>query len=169
MKVLDLFSGIGGISLAAQWAGMETVAFCEIEPYCRDVLKKNFPNIIIYSDIRNITKNKLVEDGVIDEEEGIDVITGGFPCQPYSVAGKQRGKADDRHLWPEMLRVIRELRPAWILGENVTGIIKLALDDVLSDLDREGYTTRTFVFPARAVGAPHQRQRVWIVAHTSSN
>jgi DNA (cytosine-5)-methyltransferase 1 len=169
MRVLDLFSGIGGFSLAAHWAGMQTAAFCEIEPFCQKVLKKNFPGVPIYDDVRAITKEQLEKDGVIDGDGTIELVCGGFPCQPFSVAGKQRGKEDDRHLWPEMLRIIKELRPTWVVGENVVGLIRLALDDVIADLENEGYTVRTFVIPASAVGAPHKRDRVWIVAHTTSS
>lgn len=165
MRVLSLFSGIGGIDLSAHYARMETVAFCEKERFCQRVLEKHWPNVPIYRDIQEITKEQLELDGVINHEEKIDIIAGGFPCQPFSVAGKRRGKKDDRYLWPEMLRVVQELRPHWIIGENVAGLVRLGLDDVLTDLEREGYATRTFVFPASAVGAPHQRQRVWIVGY----
>jgi len=165
--MLDLFSGIGGFSLAAHWAGIKTVAFCEIDPYCRQVLSRHWPQTPIYQDVRELTRERLEQDGVIDNVRTIDIVCGGFPCQPFSVAGKQRGKEDDRHLWPEMARIIQDIRPTWVLGENVTGIIKLALDDVLSDLESIGYTCRTFVIPACAVGAPHRRERVWIVAHTT--
>lgn len=168
MRVLDLFSGIGGFSLAARWAGMETVAFCEIDPFCQKVLKKNFPGVKIYDDIRTLTKEKLEKDGVIDDSQTIDLVCGGIPCQPFSLAGKQRGQEDDRYLWPEMFRLIQELRPAWVVGENVVGIVRLALDDIIADLESEGYTVRTFVLPASAVGAPHRRDRVWIVAHADS-
>lgn len=168
MRVLDLFSGIGGFSLAARWAQMETVAFCEIEPFCQKVLQKNFPGVPIYSDVRQLTRKQLERDGVIDDTRGIDLMCGGIPCQPFSVAGKQRGQDDERHLWPEMFRLVRELRPSWVVVENVTGFIKLALDDVLDDLESEGYATQSVVIPAQAIGAPHKRERLWIVAYTSS-
>ncbi|MBH8606011.1 DNA cytosine methyltransferase [Thermoactinomyces sp. CICC 10521] len=167
MRVLDLFSGIGGFSLAAHWAGMETAAFCEIETFCQKVLRKNFPGVPIYDDVRSVTKEQLERDGVINGDRTIELVCGGFPCQPFSVAGKQRGKEDDRHLWPEMFRIIKELRPAWVVGENVTGLIKLALDDVIADLESEGYTVRAFIIPAAAVGAPHRRDRVWIVGDSN--
>ena len=164
LKVLDLFSGIGGMSLGLKWAGgFETVAFCEIEKYPQEILKKHWPGVPVYDDIRQRTADRLVSDGI----EGIQVITGGYPCQPFSVAGQQRGEADDRHLWPEMLRLIAEVRPAWVICENVTGHIKLGLDQVLSDLEAEGYSSRTFIIPACAVNAPHRRDRVWIVADTN--
>jgi DNA (cytosine-5)-methyltransferase 1 len=131
MKVLDLFSGIGGFSLGLEWAGMETIAMCEKDKFCRQVLAKHWPDITIHEDIRNL-------DGK-DYKGSIDVVCGGFPCQPFSVAGKQLGKADDRHLWPEMLRVIKESAPTWVIGENVSGFVRMALDDVCSDLEGEGY------------------------------
>lgn len=166
--MLDLFSGIGGMSLAADWAGVQTVAFCEIEPYCQKVLKRHWPCVPIYDDVRKLTKKRLKEDGVIDDERTIDIVAGGYPCQPFSVAGKRRGTEDDRHLWPEMFRIVRELRPTWVVGENVAGHVSLGLDDVLSDLESEGYQTRAFVLPALAVGAPHRRDRVFVVAYTES-
>lgn len=133
---------------------MRTVAFCEIDPYCRAVLKKHWPNVPCYGDIRELDGSKIE----------CDVVSGGFPCQPFSVAGKQRGKGDDRHLWPEMLRVIEQARPAWVIGENVPGIIHMELDAVLSDLEGLGYATRAFVIPAVAADAQHRRDRVWVVA-----
>jgi len=163
MKVLDLFSGIGGFSLGLERAGMETVAFCEIEEYPRKVLAKHWPDVPIYEDVRALTAEKLAEDGIDD----VGLICGGFPCQPFSVAGKQRGKEDNRHLWPEMLRIIKEVRPAWVIGENVAGFIRMALDDVLLDLETEGYTTQSFVIPACGVGAIHRRDRVWVVGHAT--
>jgi DNA (cytosine-5)-methyltransferase 1 len=153
VRVLDLFSGIGGFSLGLERAGMQTVAFCEIDPYCRAVIKKHWPDIPCHEDVRTIP------------DIGCDLICGGFPCQPFSVAGKQRGTADDRHLWPAMLEVIKRERPAWVLGENVAGLIRLGLDGVLSDLETEGYSCRTFAIPACSVGAFHRRERLWIVAH----
>ena len=154
---LDLFSGIGGFALAARMAGsIETVAFCEREDYAQRVLKKHWPEVPICDDIHNLKGN---------DYGPIDLVTGGFPCQPYSLAGERRGNEDDRALWPQMLRVIREARPTWIIGENVPGIISLALDGVLADLEREGYACETFLVPACAVDAKHRRNRVWIVAH----
>lgn len=161
MKVLDLFSGIGGFSLGLERAGMETVAFCEIEEYPRKVLKKHWPDVPIYEDIRTLTGAQLEKDGI-----SIDLICGGYPCQPFSNAGKRRGKEDDRHLWPEYLRLIRELRPRWVIGENVAGHISMGLDEVLSDLEGEDYTPRTFNIPACGVDAQHRRERVWIIAHS---
>lgn len=157
MRHLDLFSGIGGFALAAQWAGFETVAFCEIEDFPRKVLEKNFPGVPIHRDIRDL-------DG--SEYEGIELITGGYPCQPFSSIGKQKGKDDPRHLWPEMLRIIKQARPAWVVAENVARHVTNGLDTVLHDLESEGYAARPVIIPACAVGAPHQRDRLWVVAHT---
>lgn len=161
---LSLFSGIGGLDLAAEWAGMETVGQCEWADYPTKVLKKHWPSMPRWKDIRTLTKESFYERTGL---RTVDVISGGFPCQPFSVAGKRRGTEDDRYLWPEMVRVIKELRPAWIVGENVAGIIKLALPDILSELEAEGYRTRTFLIPACAVGARHRRYRVAIVGHTN--
>ena len=161
---VDLFSGLGGFALAASWAGFETRAFCEIDPFCQKVLRKNFGDVPCFGDIRTVTAESLRGRGI----ERVDLLTGGFPCQPFSVAGKQDGKADDRYLWPEMRRVIHETRPTWVVGENVTGILDLALDTVLSELEAEGYEVEAVIIPACAVNAPHQRDRVWILAHTAS-
>ena len=135
LKVLDLFSGIGGFSLGLERAGMETVAFCEIEEYPRKVLAKHWPGVPIHKDIRKL-------DGT-QYRGTVDVICGGFPCQPFSHAGKRGGKDDDRDLWPEMLRVIREVQPTWVIGENVAGFINMELDRTLSDLEDEGYACQT--------------------------
>lgn len=163
MKVLDLFSGIGGFSIGLERAGFETVAFCEIEEYPRAVLKRHWPDVPVYGDIKQLTGEQLRADGIVP-----DVICGGYPCQPFSVAGRQRGEQDERHLWPEMLRLIRECRPRWVVSENVSGHIKLGLDEVLASLEAEGYTVWTFIIPACAVNAPHKRDRLWIVAHADS-
>ena len=157
MKHLDLFSGIGGFALAARWAGIETVQFVEIEPFAQKVLNKNFPNIPIHDDIKTFKA---------DEFSGIGIITGGYPCQPFSQAGQRRGEKDDRHLWPEMFRVIREARPDWVLAENVAGHVSMGLDDVLDDLEGEGYITQSLIIPACAKDAKHRRDRVWIVANS---
>jgi DNA (cytosine-5)-methyltransferase 1 len=162
MRVLDLFSGIGGFSLGLERAGMETVAFCEIEEYPKRVLAKHWPDIPIYNDVRTLTKERLDADGI----GPIDVISGGYPCQPFSNAGKRRGKEDHRHLWPEVNRLISELRPTWFIGENVAGHVSMGLDQVLSDLEGQGYTWETFIIPACAVDAPHRRDRVWIAANS---
>ena len=158
---LDLFSGIGGFALAAEWAGFRTIGFAEIDTYCQNVLKKHWPDVPITEDVRNVSRTSVTEP--------VTLITGGFPCQPFSVTGKRRGKEDNRYLWPAMCRVIEELKPHWVLGENVAGIINMELDTVLSDLERISYTTQTFIIPACAVNAPHRRDRVWIMAHYSNN
>lgn len=163
VKALSLFSGIGGIDLAGEWAGIETVAFCEREQFCQKVLKKHWPDTPLYDDICTLTKERLEADGI----GTIDLIHGGYPCQPFSYAGHRKGSEDDRHLWPEYFRLVQEFRPRWVLGENVAGHISLGLDNVLYDLEGAGYTARPFVIPAAAVGAPHRRERVFIVAYTS--
>jgi DNA (cytosine-5)-methyltransferase 1 len=160
MQVLDLFSGIGGFSIGLEKVGFETVAFCEIEPYCQAVLRKHWPDTPIYDDVRSLTGEQLRADGIVRP----DVIVGGYPCQPFSVAGKQRGAEDDRHLWPEVYRLVKEIRPTWGIFENVAGHITMGLDEVLSDLEAEDYAARPFVIPACGVDAPHRRDRVWIVA-----
>lgn len=157
---LDLFSGIGGFALAAQWAGFETIQFVENNLFCQKVLTKNFPNIPIHSDIKDFEWD-IFEDGEID------LLTGGFPCQPFSIAGKRKGKEDDRYLWPEMLRVIQESRPVWVLAENVTGIINTGLERILKELEAENYNIRIYNIPACGADAPHRRERLWIVAHSN--
>lgn len=160
---LSLFSGIGGMDLAAEWAGFHTVGQCEWADYPAKVLEKHWPEVPRWKDIRELTKEGFYERTGLWT---VDVISGGFPCQPFSAAGKRRGKADDRYLWPEMARVIKELRPTWVVGENVAGIVNMALDDVLFGLESEGYTTRAFLIPAAGVGAWHRRYRVAIVANS---
>lgn len=160
----SLFSGIGGFDLAAERAGWANVFNCEIDQFCQKVLKYHFPNAIQYKDIKSTD--------FTDWRGKVDIITGGFPCQPFSMAGKRRGTDDDRHLWPEMLRAIREIRPTWIVGENVYGFTNwsggLVFNQVLSDLENEGYEVQPFIIPACAVNAPHRRDRVWIVAHATN-
>ena len=163
LRHLDLFSGIGGFSLGMEaTGGFETVAFCEIEEYPRKVLQKHWPYVKRYEDIKELTYERLKADGLLP----IHIVTGGYPCQPFSNAGRKRGESDPRHLWPEMFRVIKELRPTWVVGENVPGHIKLGLDSVLSDLADQGYSARTFSVSASSVGANHKRERIWIVADT---
>ncbi len=164
LKVLDLFSGIGGFALGLDSTGFfETVKFVEKDKYCQKVLRKNFPNIPIEEDIKNV-KGK---------EYSADVVVGGFPCQPFSVAGKQKGTNDDRYLWPEMLRLIREIKPEFVIGENVQGIINLqngmVLRQVQDELESEGFEVQCFLIPASGIGAWHQRYRVWIVGHSQHN
>lgn len=190
MRMLSLFAGIGGFDLAAQqvWGEGTTVAFCEIDPFCQQVLKKHWPGVPIFSDIRTLGVEQLEQLGAID------IITGGFPCQPFSVAGQRRGTEDDRHLWPEMLRVISIVRPRWVIAENVAGFVSMVqfdsvppVDDqgaaigevgdvytrlgrgvcneAVASLEAEGYTVQPLIIPACGVGAPHRRDRVWIVAN----
>ena len=165
MKVLDLFSGIGGFSLGLEAAGFETVAFCEFDQEAQKVLRKNWPEVPIFSDVRTLTKQELQDNEIKD----IRLICGGYPCQPFSLAGERRGAEDDRHLWPEMFRLVQELRPDWVIGENVAGHINMGLDEVLADLEAAGYTARPFVIPACAVDAHHRRDRVWTIAHANSD
>lgn len=189
MTHASLFSGIGGFDLAAQWAGWENLFYCEINKFCRQVLKYHFPKSISYEDIKQTDFKQW--------RGKVDVISGGFPCQPFSLAGQRKGADDDRYLWPEMLRAIREIQPTWVVGENVAGILTMVqpgtetslgceqslfgeedrerilveqeyvVETVCSDLEREGYSVQPFVIPACAVGAPHRRDRVWFVAYRS--
>ena len=156
----SLFSGIGGFDLAAQWMGWNNIFQVEKDDWCRKVLAKNFPKTERFADIKDFTGHEYTNR--------IDVISGGFPCQPFSVAGQRKGKDDDRYLWEEMLRVIATIKPTYVVGENVTGIIGLALDPVLSDLEAQDYTTETFIIPACGKNAWHRRDRVWIVAYANS-
>lgn len=157
MDHLDLFSGIGGFALAARWAGFNTVGFCEKDKFCQRVLAKNFPTVPIHDDIKNFH--------FTDE---VKLLTGGFPCQPFSNAGKKRGVKDDRYLWPELFRVIGECKPTWIIGENVAGIVEMELDNICNDLESKNYEVQTFIIPASAAKAPHRRERIWIVANAIS-
>jgi len=162
-KHLDLFSGIGGFSLGLEATGaFETVAFCDYDPYCQKVLRKHWPWVTIYDDVKELNNEKLQANG----HTKIDIITGGYPCQPFSIAGRKKGEQDPRHVWPEMFRLVKELRPTWVIGENVSGHIKLGLDTVLENLESEGYSTRAFSISASSIGANHQRERVWILAHS---
>jgi DNA-cytosine methyltransferase len=165
-KILDLFSGLGGFSLGLERTGhFETVAFCDNNQYSKLILDKHWKGVKIYDDVREISKEKFREDGI----EFPDIITGGFPCQPFSVAGKQKGTSDDRHLWPEMFRIIKAFKPRYVIGENVRGIVNIqegvVFETVCTDLESEGYEVQPFIIPAAGVGAPHRRERVWIIAN----
>lgn len=166
MTHLSLFTGIGGLDPAAEWAGFETVGQCEWADYPTKVLEKHWPDVPRWRDICTLTGESFYERTGL---RTVDIISGGFPCQPFSVAGKQKGKEDDRYLWPEMLRVIRELAPRWVVGENVPGIIKLAAGRVAQDLEQAGYHVVVFNFEAAAVGAPHRRSRVAFVGYAEHN
>jgi len=162
MNHASLFTGIGGFDLAAKWMGWNNIFQVEINDYCQSVLKKNFPTTHKYHDIKKFNGEKF--------RGAIDVLSGGFPCQPYSTAGKRKGKNDERHLWPEMLRVIHEISPRWIVGENVRGLVSwnggMVFDEVQSDLEAEGYEVTPFILPAAGVNAPHRRYRVWFIAYS---
>ena len=164
MTHASLFSGIGGFDLAAEWMGWQNVFNCEIDPFCRKVLAYHFPDAKQYENIK--TTDFTIHRG------HIDVLTGGFPCQPFSIAGKRKGANDDRYLWPEMLRAIREIQPRWVVGENVLGIVNwsdgMVFEQVQADLEVAGYEVQPFLIPACAVDAPHRRDRVWFVAHANS-
>lgn len=161
MKLGSLFAGIGGFELAATWAGITPVWSNERDKFCCDVLRKNFKHRIIEEDIRKINTADL---------EPIDILSGGFPCQPFSTAGRRKGTSDDRHLWPEMFRIIRSIRPTFVVGENVRGLVNwgggLVFESVQADLESEGYETTSYILPACGVNAPHKRERIWIIAHT---
>lgn len=162
MRHGSLFSGIGGFDLASEWMGWENVFHCEWNEFGQKVLKYYWPKSITYNDI---TKTDFsIHRGTID------IITGGFPCQPYSMAGKRKGKEDERHLWPEMLRAIREIQPTWVVGENVLGLVNwnagLVFEEVQAELEAQGYEVQPYVLPAASVNAPHKRDRVWFVAYS---
>jgi len=165
MKVLDLFSGIGGFSLGLERAGMKTVAFCEIDKFCRKVLAHHWPSIPIYEDIKLLTAQRLNDDGI-----NVDVICGGFPCQDISTAGKGEGLKGERSgLWREYARLIGEIRPRYVIVENVAALLFRGLSDVLGDLASLGYDAEWHCIPASYIGAPHRRDRIWIIAHRNSD
>ena len=152
----SLFTGIGGFDLAAHWSCIETLWQVEKDKYCQDLLNKHFPQTPLFDDVKAVGKVEL---------NPVSIISGGFPCQPFSHAGKRKGQTDDRYLWPEMLRIIKELQPNYVIGENVPGIITMALDEVLDSLENEGYHNEVFVLPACGIGAWHKRDRVWIISY----
>jgi DNA (cytosine-5)-methyltransferase 1 len=165
MRVLDLFSGVGGFSLGLERAGFETVAFCEIDDFPRKVLRKHWPDVPIYEDIRNVTNETLSRDGI----NKIEVICGGFPCQDISVAGKGAGLGGERsELWFEYFRIIREVGAAYVIIENVSQLRNKGLSTVLQNLSEIGYDAEWHCITAASVGAPHRRDRIWVVAYPSS-
>jgi DNA (cytosine-5)-methyltransferase 1 len=161
----SLFSGIGGFELAAEWMGWENKFHCEWNEFGQKVLHHYWPESEQFTDIKKSNFTKYANK--------IDILTGGFPCQPYSSAGKRLGKEDERHLWPEMLRAIREIQPSWVVGENVRGLTNwnggMVFDEVQADLETEGYEVLPFLLPACSVNAPHKRDRIWFIAHSKSN
>lgn len=179
MRHVDLCSGIGGFALAAEWAGWQTVGFCEIEPWCRDLLRRHWPGIPCHDDLKTLTPD--IVRGWLETNDGRDghageslgagadwILTGGYPCQPFSAAGKRQGEDDPRHLWPWIRDLVAGLgpdAPAWVCLENVRGHVSMGLDRVLADLDDLGYASTTWIVPAAGVGALHKRDRVWIVGH----
>jgi len=160
MKFISLFAGIGGFDLGLERAGMQCVGQVEYNPFCQRVLKQHWPHVKLIGDIKDVTTESF---------GAVDLICGGFPCQPFSTAGSRKGKKDSRYLWPEMLRVIKAYKPTWVIGENVKGLITLALDSVCDDLEKEGYSVRPVCLPACAIGAVHRRERLFVLAHTTSN
>lgn len=162
MKHIGLFEGIGGFSLAARWMGWETVAWCEWNEFGQKVLRHHFPEAQGYGDITKTDFKKYANT--------VDIVTGGFPCQPYSGAGLRKGKEDERHLWPEMLRAIREIQPRWVIGENVLGLLNwnrgMVFNEVQADLEAEGFEVWPYVLPACGINAPHTRERVWFIAYS---
>ena len=161
----SLFSGIGGFDLAAEWMGWENVFHCEYDPFCQKVLNHHFPNSKLYEDIKTFDASNY--------SGRIDILTGGFPCQPFSNAGLRKGTEDDRHLWPQMLRVIKEISPRYIVGENVSGLLNwsggLVFEEVCADLETEGYEVTPFILPAAGKNAPHRRDRIWFVAYRNES
>jgi DNA-cytosine methyltransferase len=163
IKILDICSGIGGFSLGLEaTGGFDTVAFCEFDDFCCKVLNKHWPDVPIYKDLKEIGNDP---ERIIQE---FDLICGGIPCQPFSLAGKQKGKEDDRHLWPYMYAIVKSKKPTWVIVENVGGFVNVALDDVCLDLETQGYATQSFIIPACSVEAPHKRDRIWILGKYTS-
>lgn len=164
MRHASLFTGIGGFDLAAQWMGWENIFQVEIDHFCQKVLEKNFPNITRYGDIKQFDGSKY--------GGAVDIISGGFPCQPYSYSGSKKGDADDRHLWPEMLRIVKEIQPRFVVGENVHGLLNwsggVVFERVQADLENQGYEVFAVILPACGVNAPHQRDRIWFIANLNS-
>jgi len=164
MRHVDLCSGIGGFALGFEWAGLsKPVLFCDIDPWCRKILAQHWPHVPIADDV------KVLANDPIRNVPDCDILTAGYPCQPFSVAGKRKGTEDDRHIWPYIRRIVAQKRPAWCVFENVYGHISMGLDEVLFDLESEGYAARAFVVPACGVNAPHRRNRLWIIARNMAD
>ena len=160
LRHVDLCSGIGGFSLGFEWAGLsQPILFCDTEKWCREILHQHWPEVPITTDVKELAN----EPNTIPD---CDILTAGYPCQPFSLTGKRKGTKDDRHIWPYIRKIVAHKRPSWVVFENVYGHISLGLDEVLSDLEHEGYTTRTFIVPAAGVDAPHKRNRVWIIGRS---
>ena len=163
LRHFDVCSGIGGFSLGFRWAALsEPVAFCEIDPYCQKVLAKNFPNIPIFNDVKELVNDRPESTRTIPDH---DILTSGYPCQPFSVAGQRRGEEDERNIWRFVFEIVKRKHPTWCVFENVYGHIAMGLDQVLHDMESEGYSTQTFVVPACSLNAPHKRDRLWIVCN----
>ena len=163
LRHFDVCSGIGGFALGFRWAALsEPVAFCEIDPYCQKVLAKNFPNIPIFNDVKELVNDRPESTRTIPDH---DILTSGYPCQPFSVAGQRRGEEDERNIWRFVFEIVKRKHPTWCVFENVYGHIAMGLDQVLHDMESEGYTTQTFVVPACSLNAPHKRDRLWIVCN----
>ena len=164
LRHFDVCSGIGGFSLGFRWAALSNpVAFCEIDPYCQRVLAKNFPNIPIFNDVKELVNARPESTRIIPDH---DILTSGYPCQPFSVAGQRRGEEDERNIWPYVYEIVKRKRPTWCVFENVYGHVTMGLDQVLHEMALEGYATQTFIVPACGINAPHKRDRLWIVGNT---
>jgi len=167
LRHFDVCSGIGGFALGFRWAALsEPVAFCEIDPYCQKVLAKNFPNIPIFNDVKELVNEKTKPESTRTIPDH-DILTAGYPCQPFSVAGKRRGEEDPRNIWPYVYEIVKRKHPTWCVFENVYGHVAMGLDKVLNEMEMEGYTTQTFIVPACSLDAPHLRNRLWIIAHSN--
>src|SRR5690606_5062937 len=167
MNGISLFSGIGGIDLAAEWAGISPIAFCERESFCQKVLNKHWPHTPVYDDVTTMSKARLDADGI--DTRTIDIIFGGYPCQPFSLAGKQEGESDERYLWGEFHRLINEIRPTWVVAENVYGHVNNGLSRVLNDMEESKYETWVFVSTVSSIGGPHERKRMFMVARNTDS
>ena len=170
MQIIDTFSGIGGFSLAGKWMGWRTVQFCEINEFCNRILKYYWPDVPIHKDIKTLTSDQIINNGLYDKNE-TTILTGGVPCQPWSVAGKRKGTEDDRNLWPQVINLIGKLHPNWCVLENVPGLINwskgLVFEQIQVDLETEGYEVQPIILPACSQNAPHKRDRIWFIAHST--